>query len=126
MRRFQTERWWERRVESYERVIEAFHHAKAFSEAHLNSEMEGTEIPEEKEILARAKKAGREIERAIDLAGFFLGNDAIKRLKQYQKDTAALKNVQDWFVFIEQDFMANKSCLEDLIQIAKRDLKKMH
>lgn len=125
MRRFRTERWWERRVKAYERVIEAFHNSKAFSDVHLKAIYTGKEISEEqdKEIRARAKEAGREIERAIDLAGFFLGNEARSRLKQYQKDVANSSAAMSWHEYLEQDWTAINSCLEDIIEIAQKDLK---
>jgi hypothetical protein len=49
LRRFWQEKWWERRVTAYERVLEALHHSKAFSEVHLNAKDESKEVPGERD-----------------------------------------------------------------------------
>ena len=41
LRRFRTEKWWERRVAAYERLIEVLHHSKAFFERHLKASSRG-------------------------------------------------------------------------------------
>jgi len=33
-RRFRTEKWWERKVEAYTKVIESLHYLKAWTDAH--------------------------------------------------------------------------------------------
>jgi hypothetical protein len=47
LRRFRTERWWERKVEAYERIIGALHDAKAFADTHLHAGLEQRDVPDE-------------------------------------------------------------------------------
>jgi hypothetical protein len=35
LRRFRTERWWERKVEAYERIIAALHPTKAYADTYF-------------------------------------------------------------------------------------------
>ena len=125
LRRFRAEKWWGMRVDAYKRLIEALHDSKAFSETHLEADYKGRQIPEEadKELRARAKEASREIARAADLAGFLLGDEARTRLTMYQKEEAKASDTNDWQVYIHGDWSATNSCLQDLIEIARRDLK---
>ena len=36
--KFRSERWWEKKVGAYERVIEAFHNSKKFDAEHMSAE----------------------------------------------------------------------------------------
>lgn len=125
LRRFRAEKWWEMRVEAYKRLIEAFHDSKAFSETHLEADYEGREVPEEtdKELRARAKDAAREIARAADLGGFLLGDEVRTRLKKYQQEEAKASDTESWQMYLHGDWNATNSCLQDVIEIARRDLK---
>jgi hypothetical protein len=125
LRRFRSERWWERKVQAYEKIIGALHDSKAFSDKHLEAEYSGREIGEEKdkELRARSKVAHEEIEKAIDIGSFLLSDEALSRLKQYQKDMEKASDTQMWLEYLEGDLAATSNCLKDLIQIAKKDLR---
>lgn len=125
LRRFRAEKWWEKRVEAYERVIEALHHSKAFTSVHLDAAYAGKDVPEErdKELRAKSKEALREIEKATDIGGFLLGEEALERLRRYQKEAKEASNTTSWHKYLEDDWAATNSCLENIIQIAKQDLQ---
>ena len=125
LRRFRSERWWERKVQAYENIIGALHDSKAFSDKYLEAEYNGGEISEEKdkELRARSKVALEEIEKAIDTGSFLLSDEALSRLKQYQKELKKASDTRSWFDYLDTDLAATGNCLKDLIQIAKRDLK---
>jgi len=125
LRKFRIEQWWGKRVAAYERVIEALHHSKAFSDVHLDALYDGRDVPDEldKELRVKSKEARREIERAADISGFLLGDEARSRLKQYQKDSNHAKETSSWHEYLEKDWAAVNSCLEDIIEIANKDLK---
>ena len=74
LRRFRAEKWWERRVTAYERVIEALYNSKEFSEVHLHALDENLQIPKEQdnELRAQVEDAAREIAKAVDLGSFLL------------------------------------------------------
>jgi hypothetical protein len=125
LKRFRSERWWERKVLAYEKIIGALHDSKAFADKHLEAEYNGRKISEEKdkELRARSKVAHEEIEKAIDIGSFLLSDEALSKLKQYQKDMEKASDTQMWFEYLEGDWAATSNCLKDLIQIAKKDLR---
>ena len=125
LKRFRSERWWERKAQAYEKIIGALHDSKAFADKHLKAEYGGRKIAEEmdKELRARSKVAHEEIEKAIDIGSFLLSDEALSRLKQYQKDMEKASGTQMWFEYLEEDLAATSNCLKDLIQIAKKDLR---
>lgn len=125
VKRFRQERWWEKQVRAYEKIIEALHYSKAFSDVHLNARYEGKEVSQDKdnELRMKSAEAHREIERTADVGGFLLSTEARDRIRRYRQEASAAKNTNDWIVYLEDDLAATSSCLEDLVKIARKDLK---
>lgn len=125
LRRFRAEKWWEMRVEAYKRLIEAFHDSKAFSATHLDADYDGRDVPEDadKELRARAEVAEREIARAADLSGFLLGTEVRTRLQRFRREVAKAADTHSWHEYLHGEWKATNSCLQDVIEMARRDLK---
>jgi len=125
LKRFRSERWWERKVKAYERVIEALHHSKKFFDNHLKIEYEGKEISDEidKELRAKSRVARNEIEKAMDIGGFLLCKTALNRLKQYKNEADKASQRESWFEYLDASLVATDTCIKDLIKIARQDLK---
>lgn len=125
LRRFRTERWWDRKADAYARLIEALHNSKAFAESHLEAEYRGREIPEEKvqELLQQSHQAHKEIQKAIDTGSFILSAEALARLRLYSKESADASKAVSWYEHLEADWSATDNCLKNIIEIAKKDLK---
>jgi len=119
------QRWWERKMEAYEKVIEALHNSKMFSEQHLEADIRGKEVPKEKgeELRRRAKLAHDEIEKVIDTGTFLLSENAMTRLRQYRKEADRATDATMWVEYLEADLDTTDKCLKDIIEIAKSDLK---
>ena len=125
LRRFRSERWWERKAEAYERIIGGLHDFKIFASRHAEAELQKTELPEKDSQALRARSAAAhdEILKAIDMGAFLLSDEALSTLKQYRIDEQNAKNLNTWFEYLEADWAAADKCLKDLIPIAKRDLR---
>lgn len=125
LRRYHSERWWDRKVDVYMAVIEALHHSKAYSDENLNALIKDREISEEreKELRTRTSKANDEIQKAMDLGSFLLSEEAMERLNSYKKEESKASEEGDWFGYLNADFEATASCLNDMVKIAKRDLR---
>ncbi len=125
LRRYHSERWWDRKAEAYSAVIEALHHSKAFSDEHLSAAQRGRDLSEDRdqELRDRARKANAEIAKAADVGAFLLSEEALTRLRKYQVEDAKASNTDSWLDYILADQTATASCLDDIIEIAKRDLR---
>ncbi len=119
------QRWWERKIEAYEKIIEALHISKMFSEEHLEANYKGREISEDKDKKLRrhAKLAHDEIMKVIDIGTFVLSDNAMARLRQYRKEESRASDTTVWIEYLEADLNATYGCLKDMIEIAKFDLK---
>ena len=125
LRRFRLERRWERREEAYGRVLHGLAHLKDYLDVQFDAQALRKEIPEETEVdlRAKARQARKEIKVAVDLGGFLLSEEARERLARFQREYSAASNERSWFEYLEASWGAAQSCLEDLTEIAARDLK---
>ena len=126
LRRFRAEKWWEMKVEAYRRVIEALHDATKYPEAHFDAAVEGYKISDEgkEELRLIARKASIEILRATETGGLLLSSRALCRLRKYQEERMEVDHSGvDIASQYDLHLGAINTCLNDLIDIARRDLK---
>lgn len=126
LRRFRTEWWWQHKADAYSQVIDALHNSKVFADQHLEAEYRGRELTEErkKELRARARAAQDDIQRAMNVGAFVLAEEALNRLKLYREDAEAAAQYDTWFEYLDADLDAVDRCLKDIIDIAKKDLRR--
>ena len=124
--RFRAQKWWEKKAEAYERVIDALHHMKQYADTHLQADMRGRELSEEQEqdLLEVSRRSRAEVERAIDVGSLLLCDKAVERLRLYKQDSRDRKDVQSWLDAVLADLEATTTCLDDFLRIAKQDLKR--
>lgn len=125
LKRFRDERWWEKKVHAYERIIEALHDLKVDTDTSFDAHIEHRDIPEEKEKVLRiaSGNARRELERAANIGSFILNEECQERLKIFLKAAAISSNAQDYFTHLDEYGAAINSCLNDVIRIAKQDVR---
>lgn len=124
--RFRAEQWWQRKIETYTKIFESFHHLKAFSDKHLSAEMRGRDLPEDTDnaLRAESKEAHKEIDKYTDIGAFIFSKEFHQRLKQYKADSAEVSNNNEgWVNYLIDDQEVTETCLNDLIILAKKDLE---
>mgnify|MGYP006883222247 CR=1 FL=1 len=126
LKRFRTERLWDRKVVAYERVIEAFHKSKKFSSEHLDAEYVNRELPKERDTELRrlAHEALEEIRRTADIGSFTLSTSALKLLADYSRESGDYDDIHSWQEHLEHDYAVTDKYMKLFIEEAKRDLEK--
>lgn len=124
LRRFQTERLWERRVENYQRIIDLLHDSGVYFDAMLEAEINGHELTDEKKERLRTRTTeGREqLEKQIDISSLFISREARDRLIKFRRELNLIKKSNDYIDFLEGHCVAISGCLESIIAISKKDL----
>ena len=124
--KFRNERWWDKKVAAYERVIEAFHNSKKFLSEHLAAEEFGYEVNEIHDIELRklAKDAGDEIKKSSDIGSFILSESALKILDLYATESENAPKEESWYDYLNADWARTDKYMKDFIAEAKLDLKK--
>jgi hypothetical protein len=122
---FRSERWWERKVAAYERVIEAFHDFKRFSSEHLEAAQNDNEVPKDREteLRQRASRATDEIKRASDIGSFLLSKEALAILEKYHKTSETLAECDSWWEYLDKEWSIANEHMKEFIAEAHRDLK---
>ncbi len=122
---FRSERWWERKVAAYERVIEAFHDFKRFSTEHLEAAERDNDVPKDREteLRQRASLATDEIKRASDIGSFLLSQEALAILAKYHKASETLAHCESWWEYLEKEWSIANEHMQEFIAEAHRDLK---
>ena len=78
LRRFYSEKWWERKAEAYSNIVEALYVVRMNQQAVLTALESGQEFPDEEyDILAkRARSAQSEIVKVTSIGAFIISQDA--------------------------------------------------
>ena len=124
--KFRSERWWEKKVGAYERVIEAFHNSKKFDAEHMSAEERGSEVGEARDAELRllAKAARDEILKASDIGSFVLSEDALKILAKYGAESKNMPRQNTWYEHLDLSSSIVNRYMKEFIKEAHRDLKK--
>lgn len=124
-KRFRAERIWDRKVVSYERVIEAFYKSKKFSSEHLDAEYANRELPDErdKELRRLALEAHEEIRRTAEVGSFTLSPAALQLIADYEREAEDPEWVTMWQEHLNHDYEVTGRYLKLFIAEAKRDLE---
>ena len=120
-RQFRSERWWERKVEAYDRIISALHDSTTYAEAKFSAHCEEREL-KNSELAKKSRDAHLEIQRAADMGAYLLSKEARERLVRYRNACKQEWDDSNFFGYLECEAAASSSCLSDMIEIAKRDL----
>ena len=92
----------------------------------LLAEYKGREVPEDKreELGAKAREATAQIRRAADVGAFLMSDEAVARLNKLKQDEEEIsESGGSWSDYLDRDWVAVNTCLGDIINIAKTDLK---
>lgn len=123
---FRSERWWEKKAQAYERVIEAFHNSKKFASEHLDAAHKGRDVDgmRDAELRKLAKEARDEIIRASDIGSFILSSNASIILAKYKAESEAAEKHDTWWEYLDADLSLTDRYMKEFIVEAHRDLKK--
>ena len=122
---FISQRWWERKAETYSRIIEAAWGLLDYYGTHYDSAVgEIRELtPEQSDALQEKWRKGREeIKKAIVIGEFIVSKEAAACLKEYI-DWKHEHYSGDWVEEIDIDFGRTKTLIDKLIELRRKDLK---
>jgi len=125
LRKFYTERWWERKADAYSRIVEALLRHKNYVEQKLEIEMS---YPKEdrgkgKDIERQWADANAELERAVDLGAFVISEETEEIIRKFLKRPIGDPNYYSPVDVMETDLSYVKKCLSSVKVAAKKDLR---
>jgi type I site-specific restriction endonuclease len=125
LRRFRAERWWEAKTEAYSKVIESLHHMKRYCSLEIRAYEHLTTLDQERRdaLISRWREAADQISLAADVGSYMISKEAVECLEKMEKGLDEIGTDQDWYSYIESQYVEIKRCLEAIRGIAKQDLK---
>ncbi|OGV95903.1 hypothetical protein A2W24_01045 [Microgenomates group bacterium RBG_16_45_19] len=125
LRRFYSEKWWERKAEAYSNIVEALYVVRMNQQAVLTALESGQEFPDEEyDILAkRARSAQSEIVKVTSIGAFIISQDASDALDRLARALQEAQNEPALYSVIDFELAAIKQAITDIRDIAKRELK---
>ncbi len=124
LRRFQSERWFERRVDAYTKVIEALHFMSRCVDTQLRAAMRNSELSKEveEELIAAYRKGLADLRRLTDMGSLIFSQEAVLVLNALNIELQAASDEQTYWDHLDAEGVAISKCIVELRKIAKRDL----
>ena len=126
LKRFVSEKLWEKKAESYGAILEALHNMKRAYDEDLDAYHKGRKTPDDKqtELTRKYHEAKHELNRRVEVEQFFLADSLLTEISDLYMN---LKNAgadapQDWYSHIEESWVAINAAQEKIRKIAKDDL----
>jgi hypothetical protein len=120
-RRFQSERWWDRKADAYAKIIEALHRATEHYRTLQIYEEHNAEAP--REVIDAAKGSFSEIYRQTAIGAYVISDEAANMLQDLQKRCKEIKEDDEgsYSLCIGLNH-AYSDALKEMRKIAKHDL----
>jgi hypothetical protein len=121
--RFYHERIWERRAAAYTAVFDALHDQAKWYSAHLQASMHGREISDDEasKLSAESMAAKSALKRRIFSETWLVSDEFLRRIAKMVDDLGERQG--DWPSHLEAGENAVESAIEDLRNIARRELR---
>jgi hypothetical protein len=121
---FRSQRWWDKKDETYLSIIDGFHPLLDEEEEYWNSAQRKVEIPEKRriELEEKVRNALAEIHKRRILASFLISAEADDALQEMQRGLNHAKMEMDWTAYMEKWSGALDNGFNSLKMAAAADL----
>ena len=124
LRRFYTERWWEKKADVYSRIVDALHKHKKYAQNKLNNEfVENPDTSKDKRLEQQWLEGKKELEHAVDLGAFIISEESEMILQKFLERKLPDFREVPFYEIIETDIKHVQECLTEIKSAAKRDLR---
>lgn len=126
MRRFYSEKWWERKAEAYSRIVEELYHVLNSLDTCLVYFDQGEELPQEdqNEINRLSNQAYKELYKAECIGAFIISDDVANALSQMREKEKNLSLDDPMELRLRARSNIVSECLNTVKSLARKELKK--
>ncbi|MBY6071228.1 hypothetical protein KUV35_07990 [Marinobacter salsuginis] len=125
LRRFRTERWWERKAEAYIHLVEALHEMSLVPSEEIaagsghRKELTEDEKAELWESFERAKK---KVWKIADSSDFIISSDVLAVIQEMNRGLGHASHHTNWIEFLDDSNSAINECLNKVKKIGAVEL----
>lgn len=123
LQRFRSERWWERKVEAYARLLDYLYDLQQYAASKIREEEPSDE--ERLEFENRSQKAAAEIQRIRTIGAFVISDKVWKLLEDMEKERSPnLRNTeQSFFDMVDEDELILSRYIPKFRVLIRKELK---
>ena len=120
--RFSRQRWWERKVDAYTKIIDALANLVYYYEEHMNAELEGRKAggQRSKEFERFWRDGNIKLKTTTATEAFLISKQAEAALYGMRKEKGKGVQYGDWCSEIESYYNATSACLKSIVIAAKK------
>lgn len=125
LKRFHSQKWWERKAEAYAAIVEALHHVRNYADTHLAFLARGERLPEagDKELTQKLKDAMSELRKRYDIGNFVISTEAVAAMNALMKELDESTQEESWHTHLDLKLDAVDKCLASMRELARTDLQ---
>jgi len=126
LKRFRSERRWERQYAAYAGILDALHHVREYAESLGIASTRGIDVPEavEKGLTEKRTEAVAELKRRRDVGAFEISDQAIDSLNKLFRALDKATETSMWEEYLESTLKSTDECLEDIQNIARNEISR--
>lgn len=124
LRRFYSEKWWERKAAAYTAIFEALHHVRNCADHQLVFSQRDMDLPEaaDSELTKMMSNAIADLRKYFDIGTFIVSQEAVDVMAVFMSELDEATNVKSWEPHLVLKIEAVDKCLNSLRPVAKNDL----
>ena len=124
LKRFRSEKWWERKADAYARIVSALFHMQRYADDWIESFEESRDTPptRKKELEENFRRARADVEEATTLGAFVISSAAAASLGTLRGELQRARRQDDLYELACIESTALGKCLDEIRKIAKHDL----
>ncbi|MBS0580636.1 MAG: hypothetical protein JSR36_15370 [Proteobacteria bacterium] len=124
LRRFYSEKWWERKSAAYTEILESTHHLREHADTHFEFELRGRELPPEGKarLEKNLQKAMADLRLRRDVGSFVISEEATKLLNALLVELEKSTQENTFFEYLDHRVAAIDKFLPEMRRIARQDL----
>ncbi|WP_024334653.1 hypothetical protein [Desulfotignum balticum] len=123
--KFRSERWWERKADTYSKIVTSIHQLLACCEDHVEYIESGMEDDSnaEKRFQNAILAATGQMDKTLEAGSFFISSDSEKVIKNLKMNLEKAKDQSGFDEYFTYIFESLKEGLSEIQRLAKKDLK---
>lgn len=120
LRRFRTERWWEHKADVYSRIVGALYNVAEYCSEESRATLRGADIGEDAK--QRYKEAHRDLKKVTAIGAYIISDEVAEALAKLEARPRLASDEYDFLQALDADYKAYKATLEEVRELAKKDL----
>ncbi len=124
LRRFYSEKWWEKKCAAYSSIMEAIHNVREHADTNHAFSLRGKELPAvgDEQLTKKLQEAMAELRKQRDIGSFVISKEAVLLLNELFASLDASTRTESWQEHLQLKLAAVDKCLPEFRRIAKNDL----